>query len=414
MHPSPFHNLILHGENLFRTGYVHEALQVFESVIAQEPQHVLALNNKGVILYSLGRYNEAEQTFLDVLCEDNNNANAVFNLVSMYIESYNIKSAENILIRYGNCLNRQDIHELKEKLYNIQDEINTIDTVEKTKIVNISMDVHEKTHIVKFYLNEGESSHRVISACCAKNELYKSGLANFLASVLRVNDCFIDIGAHIGYFSLLGATLVGCTGQVFAFEPEEQNYRYLLENIALNNFDNIRVSHAALGLETKTSKIFINSDNDAGHALWKVGRHPDYSKSRMHCITRDVHVASLDSLLQGIHVSNLRLIHIDTCGAELDIIQGAVRTIEDNKVPYVVCGINRFGLQQMGTSEQELRQFMSYMGYETYCIYAEAPQLVSLAPEQYVTSQHDFHMLFASPAFLGEDNATDITREDTP
>jgi FkbM family methyltransferase len=254
-------------------------------------------------------------------------------------------------------------------------------------------------------LNEGELSHRVISTCCAKNELYKSSLANFFANVLRVNDCFIDIGAHIGYCALLGATLVGCTGQVFAFEPEEQNYRYLLENIALNNFDNIKVSRAALGLETKTSKIFINSDNDAGHALWNVGRHPDYSKSRMHCITRDIHVASLDSLLQGVHVSNLRLINIDTCGAELDIIQGAVRTIEDNKVPYVVCSINRFGLHQMGTSEQELRQFMSYMGYETYCIYAEAPQLVSLAPEQYVTSQHDFHMLFASPAFLGEANA---------
>ena len=65
-------------------------------------------------------------------------------------------------------------------------------------------------------------------------------------------------------------------------------------------------------------------------------------------------------------VSNLRLINIDTCGAELDIIHGAVRTIKDNKVPYIVCGINRFGLQQMGTSEQELRRFMSYMGYETY------------------------------------------------
>src|ERR1051325_2915998 len=98
LHPSPFHHLILHGENLFRTGYVHEALQVFESVIAQEPQHVLALNNKGVILYSLRRYNEAEQNFLDVLGQDKHNINAVFNLVSMYIEGYNIRSAEDILI----------------------------------------------------------------------------------------------------------------------------------------------------------------------------------------------------------------------------------------------------------------------------------------------------------------------------
>src|SRR5262249_17320933 len=152
----------------------------------------------------------------------------------------------------------------------------------------------------------------------AKNELYKSALAKLFASVLCVNDCLIDIGAHIGYFSLLGATLVGCNGQVFSFEPEEKNYRYLHENIAINNFNNVKLSNTALGLETQTAKIFINSDNDAGHALWNVGRHPDYLKSRLHCITRDVQVASLDHLLQGIPLPNIRLINVDTCGAELD------------------------------------------------------------------------------------------------
>ena len=404
MHPSPFHDLILHGENLFRTGYVHEALQVFESVIAQEPHHVLALNNKGVILHSLGMYAEAEQIFFDILNQDNNDANTVFNLASLYIEQYNIKGAESIIMGHRSCLSEKDINELKEKLHNIKNEINSTNTLEKTKIVNISMDVHTKKHTLNLHLNEREPGHRAICECFAKNELYKSSLAKFLATVLRMDDCFIDIGSYIGYFSLLGATLVGCHGQVFCFEPAEKNYRYLHENVALNDFHNIKTSNTALGLETKTAKIFINSDNDAGHALWNVGRHPDYLKSRLHCITRDVQVASLDSLLQGVHLPNIRLINIDTCGAELDIIQGAVSTIEDHKVPYVVCGINRFGLQQMGTSEQELRQFMGYMGYETYWIHAEAPHLVSLAPEQHVTSEHDFHVLFANPAWLGEDN----------
>src|SRR2546427_720204 len=129
MHPSPFQDLIIHGEHLFRTGYVHEALQVFESVIAQEPHHVLALNNRGVILHNLGMYAEAEQTFLDILCQDNNNANSVFNLISMYIEEYDINSAEDILTKHGNCLNIQDINELKEKLHKIRGEINITNTV---------------------------------------------------------------------------------------------------------------------------------------------------------------------------------------------------------------------------------------------------------------------------------------------
>ena len=404
MHPSPFHDLILHGENLFRTGYVHEALQVFESVIAQEPHHVLALNNKGVILNSLGMYAEAEQMFLDILCQDNSNANTVFNLASLYIEQYNIKSAEYIITKYSNCLNTRDINELKEKLHNVRNEINNYHNIEKTKIVNISMDVHEKRHVFSLHLNEREPGHRAICACFIKNDLYKSGLAKFFATVLRADDCFIDIGSYIGYFSLLGATLVGYQGKVFSFEPEEKNYRYFHENIALNNFNNITLSKAALGLEKKTAKIFINADNDAGHALWNVGCHPDYLESRLHCITRDVQVASLDSLLQGVPLPNIRMINIDTCGAELDIIQGAVSTIEEYKVPYVVCSINQFGLQQMGTSEQELRQFMGYMGYEPYWLHDDAPHLVALAPEHSVVSEQDVHVVFANPTVLGEDN----------
>jgi Flp pilus assembly protein TadD len=100
MHPSPFQDLILHGERLFHTGYVREALEVFESVIAQEPHHVLALNNRGVILHSLGMYAEAEHMFLTGLCQDNNNPNTVFNVASMYIEEYNIKSAEDIITKF--------------------------------------------------------------------------------------------------------------------------------------------------------------------------------------------------------------------------------------------------------------------------------------------------------------------------
>src|SRR6266568_4932590 len=217
MHPSPFHDLILHGENLFRTGYVHEALQVFESVIAQEPHHVLALNNKGVILHSLGMYAEAEQIFFDILNQDNNDANTVFNLASLYIEQYNIKGAESIIMGHRSCLSEKDINELKEKLHNIKNEINSTNTLEKTKIVNISMDVHTKKHTLNLHLNEREPGHRAICECFAKNELYKSSLAKFLATVLRMDDCFIDIGSYIGYFSLLGATLVGGNGKVLSF-----------------------------------------------------------------------------------------------------------------------------------------------------------------------------------------------------
>ncbi|HSX78394.1 MAG TPA: hypothetical protein VLQ80_07485, partial [Candidatus Saccharimonadia bacterium] len=73
-------------------------------MIAEEPRNMLALNNRGVILHRLGMYAAAEQTFLDILREDDANANAVVNLGSMYIEQYNMHNTEELLGRYGKCL----------------------------------------------------------------------------------------------------------------------------------------------------------------------------------------------------------------------------------------------------------------------------------------------------------------------
>ena len=134
MHPSPFQDAIAHGEQLFHAGHIHEALQVFDAVIDQEPHNVLALNNRGVILHSLQRYAEAEQACLSILEQDEANANAVFNLSTIYIDQYRLNSAEDVLVKYGKCLTTEDINELKAKLYKMQNEINMVEDTDKTKL----------------------------------------------------------------------------------------------------------------------------------------------------------------------------------------------------------------------------------------------------------------------------------------
>ncbi|NEN92482.1 MAG: FkbM family methyltransferase [Okeania sp. SIO3H1] len=83
-------------------------------------------------------------------------------------------------------------------------------------------------------------------------------------------ECLLDIGAHIGYYSVLAAKIVGIEGKVFAFEPELSNYQKILENISLNNLNNISLFNLAAGSETKQTQLFFNQDNDGGHALWDV------------------------------------------------------------------------------------------------------------------------------------------------
>lgn len=62
-----------------------------------------------------------------------------------------------------------------------------------------------------------------------------------IRKILRPGDIFIDIGANIGYFSVLAARLVGPTGRVFAFEPVPPTVERLRHNIKINGVNNITI-----------------------------------------------------------------------------------------------------------------------------------------------------------------------------
>ncbi|MGD1809262.1 FkbM family methyltransferase [Dapis sp. BLCC M126] len=181
--------------------------------------------------------------------------------------------------------------------------------------------------------------------CFKKGQTYGPEIFELICQFLGKNDSFIDIGAHIGYYSVLAAKIVGSQGKVFAFEPELSNYQKILENINLNHLNNIKLFNLVVDSETKETQIFMNQDNDGGHALWDVGKHPFNQKSLNNQTMQNTQLYTLDNIIsQAGNITNLKMIKIDTEGAELDVIKGAVNTIGKYDVPYIICEINRFGL----------------------------------------------------------------------
>ena len=241
--------------------------------------------------------------------------------------------------------------------------------------------------------------------CFEKGQAYESEIFKWISQFLEKNDCFIDIGAHVGYYSVLAAKIVGSKGKVFAFEPELSNYQKTLENITLNHLNNIKLFNLAVASETKQTQIFVNQDNDGGHALWDVGKHPFNKKSLNNQTMQNTQLSTLDNILsQSGNITNLKMIKIDTEGAELNVIKGAVNTIGKYDVPYIICEINRFGLQQMGTNETELREFINSLGYETYLLVSNnsSNQLVKLPIGKYYQTSHVFNVLFTRLDFISQ------------
>jgi FkbM family methyltransferase len=229
------------------------------------------------------------------------------------------------------------------------------------------------------------------------HQMYEPETSELLATVLRPGDIFIDVGAHVGYFSMLAGGLVGPQGRVVSFEPEERNYGQLLGHIQSNGLSQVTAINAAVGERVGSAEFHFNSDNDGGHALWDVGMHALNPLSRGTPVIRRVDIVSLDSIFGDEEIAPARVIKIDAEGSEHAVLLGARETLTRHPAAFVIVEINRFGLERMGTSEHALRATMMELGYETYAFDAPNRQIVRLGDDQYLESNYVFNLVFCHP-----------------
>jgi FkbM family methyltransferase len=136
----------------------------------------------------------------------------------------------------------------------------------------------------------------------------------------------IDVGAHIGPYTLKASSLVGVNGKVLAIEADPSNYDILNRNIDLNKFTNATaVNYAAYSKEEKI-KLYLPSKEEEE----KESSHTKYNtiiQDRTHNETKFVEVQAntLDYLLQsnGIKHEKVNWIKIDVEGAEFEVLKGA-------------------------------------------------------------------------------------------
>lgn len=208
------------------------------------------------------------------------------------------------------------------------------------------------------------SEHGIFHAIQAHGA-YELGTTKFLEGWLMPGDTFVDVGAHVGYFSCVAAALVGEQGKVFALEASFENAVVLGHNADLNKLANVWISIRAAGNGDGEADFWINRDNDGGNALWDVGLHDYNRQSRESPYKTRVLVSKLDSIIK----EPVRAIKIDTEGAEHAVLLGAQELLKANPECAVICEINRFGLNQMGSSEQELVSMMRGLGYRCWVLW---------------------------------------------
>jgi len=154
---------------------------------------------------------------------------------------------------------------------------------------------------------------------------YRSGLEKYETKLFKKlvtrGMTVVDVGANIGYYTLLAARLVGNEGKVFAFEPEPQNHVLLLRNIELNGYRNVVPVRKAVSSKTGTADLFLNRETGAHSFL----------RDRQDIIgVTTVETVSLDEYFKDRELP-IGIIKIDVEGAELSVLQGMRNIIRKNE-----------------------------------------------------------------------------------
>lgn len=218
---------------------------------------------------------------------------------------------------------------------------------------------------VSLTLNDNLFTHYVMASCLSHGMLYEPESTDILLKVLKKGSTFVDVGAHIGWFSLIASRIVGESGLVYSFEPDRSNFSRFLEHIEANKAENIVPIFMAVDSKPGRRNFHINLDNDGGHALYDPGMFQCNEKTREHPKSAKVMATSLDSFFD--HHSKvwpeIDLLKIDTEGAEVEVLEGAYGLLSQGKIHNILAEINIPGLSQMGDTEAEMRELMDELGY---------------------------------------------------
>ncbi len=135
----------------------------------------------------------------------------------------------------------------------------------------------------------------------------------------------IDVGANIGYFTLLMANRVGPQGKVIAFEPLAENFSILQENIKLNSHPNVVVEN--LALMSRTERIELRSATP-GAITWVASVRVDQNSA---VESESVEAISLDEYVQKKGIAKVDFLKIDVEGAEASVLDGATSVLNRDK-----------------------------------------------------------------------------------
>ncbi|MBN1850754.1 MAG: FkbM family methyltransferase [Deltaproteobacteria bacterium] len=201
---------------------------------------------------------------------------------------------------------------------------------------------------------------------------YEIHESRMFLSLLKPDNVVVDVGANIGYYSLLAASRTGNGGKVFAFEPVPLTFFRLKKNV--QRIECVEALQMACGDEDGFTEIYIsdfrvNGQSGCSRILSPLPNNPN--------IKEKVPLIRLDTFFGGKKQTKIDLMKIDTEGYELKVLMGSENILRDNKDIKILLEMNEKYIRMCGSTPEDFFDYLEGFGLHPWrLVYTEASKWI--------------------------------------
>lgn len=175
---------------------------------------------------------------------------------------------------------------------------------------------------------------------------------------IKRGNVVLDLGANIGYYTLIFAKLVGEEGKVFAFEPDPTNFALLEKNIEMNGYKNVILVQKAVSNKDGKLKLYLSEYSMGDHAIFNLYEG---------CKFIEIEAIRLDDYFKN-YEGKIDFIKIDTEGAEEQAIQSMLNLLKKNKTVKILTEFFPIGLKGSDIDPAEYLNTLLKLDFKLYHI----------------------------------------------
>lgn len=176
----------------------------------------------------------------------------------------------------------------------------------------------------------------------------------FLKSKIKKDSVIFDIGANFGWYSVHFSKFVGLNGQIHCFEPVQEAFSELEENVKINDCSNVVLNNTAIGKENGKLTLYVS--DKLGTAF--TSEHGEGKKIETNLLKLDYYFADKN-------LTKIDLIKADVEGGELNVLYGAERILDEFH-PALFIEVQEEHTMKYGYKPVDLFNFLIKKGYKIY------------------------------------------------